>query len=343
MKFVDEISIRVEAGDGGDGCVSFRREKFIPRGGPDGGDGGDGGSVYMLVDEGLNTLVDFRHKKILRAQPGQRGRSKGAHGQSGNDLVLKVPLGTSVSDMDTGELIGDMVLKDMPLLVAKGGRHGLGNIHFKSSTNRSPMRSIAGGAGERRSLLLEMMLLADVGLLGLPNAGKSALIRSVSRARPKIANYPFTTLYPHLGVVNISIDKNFIMADIPGLIIGASEGIGLGGRFLKHLSRTHLLLHLVDIGSTDNTDNIIKDIAAIERELCAFGHGLDIRPRWLVLNKIDQVEFDLVDQLSRQLREKKSAGRPVFTISALTGDGCDHLIKAICDWLDGHRSEHDRR
>ena len=334
MKFVDEASIKVEAGDGGDGCLSFRREKFVPRGGPDGGDGGDGGSVYLTVDEGLNTLIDFRHKRLFRAGKGQNGMGRECHGKGGDDLTIKVPLGTLVKDADTDEIIGDMISADKPLLVAKGGWHGLGNIRFKSSTNRTPRQTTEGTLGEKRTLFLEMQVLADVGLLGLPNAGKSTFIRSVSQAKPKVADYPFTTLYPNLGVVKIAAGQSFVIADIPGLIEGAAEGAGLGIQFLKHLSRTHLLLHIVDIGVEGDVDKSAKDIQIIEQELSSFGNGLEDRPRWIVLNKTDLMTDEDVKEFSGGLKEKLATDMPMFPISAVTGAGCDALAQAIYLWVE---------
>ena len=334
MKFVDEASIKVEAGDGGNGCQSFRREKFVPRGGPDGGDGGDGGSVYLVVDEGLNTLIDFRHKRLFRAGKGQKGMGRECHGKYGDDLTIKVPLGTLVKDAETDELIGDMVSANKPLLVAKGGWHGLGNIRFKSSTNRTPRQTTEGTQGEKRTLLLEMQVLADVGLLGLPNAGKSTFIRAVSHAKPKVADYPFTTLYPNLGVVKIAAGQSFVIADIPGLIEGAAEGAGLGIQFLKHLSRTHLLLHIVDIGFVSDMDKVINDIQVIERELGTFGRGLENRPRWMVLNKIDLMPREEAEAFSDKLKKKLETNMPVFSISAATGSGCDALAQAIYRWIE---------
>lgn len=334
MKFVDEALIKVEAGDGGDGCLSFRREKFVPRGGPDGGDGGDGGSVYLIVDEGLNTLIDFRHKRLFRAGKGQKGMGRECHGKGGDDLTIKVPLGTLVKDADTGEIIGDMISADKPLLVAKGGWHGLGNIRFKSSTNRTPRQTTEGTLGEKRTLFLEMKVLADVGLLGLPNAGKSTFIRAVSQAKPKVADYPFTTLYPNLGVVKIAAGQSFVIADIPGLIEGAAEGAGLGIQFLKHLSRTHLLLHIVDIGVEGDVDKSAKDIRIIERELSSFGNGLENRPRWIVLNKTDLMSDEDVEKFSGRLKKKLVTDMPMFPISAVTGAGCDKLVQAIYLWVE---------
>ncbi len=339
MKFVDEASIKVEAGDGGNGALSFRREKFVPRGGSDGGDGGDGGSVYLVVDEGLNTLIDFRHKRLFRAEHGKKGMGKECHGKGGDDLTIKVPLGTLVKDADTDEIIGDMISANKPLLVAKGGWHGLGNIRFKSSVNRTPRQTTEGTLGEKRALLLEMQVLADVGLLGLPNAGKSTFIRSVSHAKPKVADYPFTTLHPNLGVVDIAAGQSFVIADIPGLIEGAADGVGLGIQFLKHLSRTHLLLHIVDIGLDADVNKTINDMQVIERELGLFGQGIEGRPRWLVLNKIDLMSADDVVAFSSSLKKKLTTELPIFTISAATSSGCDALVQAIYLWIQEKRAD----
>lgn len=343
MKFVDEASIKIEAGDGGDGCLSFRREKFVPRGGPDGGDGGDGGSIYLIVDEGLNTLIDFRHKRLFRADHGKKGMSKECHGKYGDDLTIKVPLGTLVKDADTDEIIGDMVATSQPLLVAKGGWHGLGNIRFKSSTNRTPRQTSEGMRGEKRTLFLEMQVLADVGLLGLPNAGKSSFIRSVSHAKPKVADYPFTTLHPNLGVVKIAAGSSFVIADIPGLIAGAAEGTGLGIQFLKHLSRTQLLLHIVDIGTEADVDKAIADIRVIEQELLAFSGGLEDRPRWLILNKTDLISVEEVNTFSNSLMKKLSTKMPVFKISAATGTACDDLVQAVYLWIEKQKPKKENK
>ena len=331
MKFIDEASIEVRAGDGGDGCVSFRREKYIPHGGPDGGDGGDGGSVILEADSGVNTLVDFRHNRKFIAARGENGRGRNCTGRSGDDLVVKVPVGTVVHEADTGELIGDLVRDGQRLVVARGGFHGLGNTRFKSSTNRTPRQSKPGTPGEVRRLRLELKLLADVGLLGLPNAGKSTLIRAVSAARPKVADYPFTTLHPNLGVVRASAHRSFVMADVPGLITGAADGAGLGVQFLKHLSRTRLLLHLVDLGPPGDP---VADVAAIVTELERFSHDLAVRERWLVLNKIDLLPEA---ERARRCREVVAALRwqgPVFGISALSGDGTGTLVQAVMDFIE---------
>ena len=340
MKFVDEATIRVEAGKGGDGCLSFRREKYIPRGGPDGGDGGDGGSVYLVVDEGLNTLVDFRHARLYRAKNGHSGSGRDRAGKSAEDIRIRVPLGTLVYDDDTDELIGDLVGKDDVVLVARGGEHGLGNARFKSSVNRAPRKITKGGQGEGRNLRLELQVLADVGLLGLPNAGKSTFIRQVSAARPKVAAYPFTTLYPQLGVVRLGVSRDVVIADIPGLIEGAAAGAGLGALFLRHLSRTHLLLHLVDIGLQKDPLEFITAIRGIEAEIAAWDSELMDKPRWLVLNKIDIVAADMVAEIQSAVTTKMNWQQPVFCISAATGQGCDVLIKAIFQWFS-KRDEKD--
>ena len=329
MKFVDEATIRVEAGKGGDGCLSFRREKYIPRGGPDGGDGGNGGSIYLVVDEGLNTLVDFRHARLYRAKHGQPGSGRDQVGKSAEDVRIRVPLGTLVYDDDTDELIGDLVGGNEVLLVARGGEHGLGNARFKSSVNRAPRKTTKGGEGESRNLRLELQVLADVGLLGLPNAGKSTFVRQVSAARPRVAAYPFTTLYPHLGVVRLGASRDIVIADIPGLVKGAADGAGLGAQFLRHLSRTRLLLHLVDIGLQQQSQEIIAAIRGIEAELAAWDNELAVKPRWLVLNKIDIVTAENVAGIRDEIKREMNLQQPVFCISAVTGEGCDRLIRAI--------------
>lgn len=333
MKFVDEATIRVEAGKGGNGCLSFRREKFIPRGGPDGGDGGDGGSVYLVVDEGLNTLVDFRHARLFRAENGEPGKGKERSGRKGRDLMIKVPLGTLVYDDDIDELIGDMNVAGEKLLVVKGGFHGLGNTRFKSSTNRAPRKTTKGTPGEERNLRLELQVLADVGLVGQPNAGKSTLIRQVSGARPKVADYPFTTLYPHLGVVNLGDGQSFVIADIPGLISGAAAGAGLGTDFLKHLSRTNLLLHVVDIGGSGSSGELVEQVRVIEEEIRMYEEALFQRERWLVLNKIDLINED--EQILRRntLINTLEWLPPVYMISAVTGAGCKGLMQDIQAWI----------
>ena len=334
MKFVDEATIRVEAGAGGNGCLSFRREKFVPRGGPDGGDGGDGGSVYLKADEGLNTLVDFRHLRRFRGERGEDGRGRQCYGKKGADVTIRVPVGTLVYDTETEELMGDLAEHDQVLLVAKGGAHGLGNTHFKSSTNRAPRQTTPGTPGEERNLRLELQVLADVGLLGLPNAGKSTFIRAVSGARPKVADYPFTTLYPQLGVVRVEAYRSFVVADIPGLIEGAAEGAGLGTRFLKHLSRTRLLLHLVDAVPVDENTDPVADARTIVRELERHSRELAERERWLVLNKLDLLPAEERDLRCQSIAEALAWTGPVFGISALTGEGCRNLTFSVMEYLD---------
>ncbi len=334
MKFVDEVIIRVEAGDGGDGCVSFRREKYIPFGGPDGGDGGDGGSIYLRADAELNTLADYRFTRRFRAERGQNGRGANCTGRSGADLTVVVPVGTMAYDADTGELIGDLIEPDQRLLVARGGFHGLGNTRYKSSTNRAPRQFKPGTPGEARELRLELKVIADVGLLGMPNAGKSTLIRAVSAARPKVADYPFTTLHPNLGVVRVGPLKSFVMADIPGLIEGAAEGAGLGIQFLRHLSRTRLLLHLVDVSPYSDSGDPVRDARVILKELKRYSPELAARERWLVLNKLDLVPEEerkaLVSKIRRSLRWRG----PWFAISALSGEGADVLTRAVMERLE---------
>jgi len=341
MKFVDEARILVEAGNGGDGVASFRREKFVPFGGPDGGDGGRGGSVFLVANSGLNTLADFRFTTTYRAEHGQRGAGSQSTGRSGADLHIQVPLGTAVHDADTGELIGDLTRHGDTLLVARGGRGGLGNVHFKSSTNRAPRRFIPGSAGEHRELALELQVLADVGLLGLPNAGKSTLLRAVSEARPKVADYPFTTLHPHLGVVRVGPERSFVMADIPGLIEGAAEGAGLGIRFLKHLSRTRILLHLVDIAPLDPEAEPVKAVKALAAELEKFSPELAERERWLVLNKIDLLPPEEREAQAQAIAQGLRWTGPVFSVSAATGLGCKELSARLMERLEALRTEAD--
>ena len=339
MKFVDEADIRVEAGRGGDGCVSFRREKFIPRGGPDGGDGGDGGSVWLRVDEALNTLVEFRVRRRFRAGNGGGGAGRNMTGASADDLNIAVPKGTEVRDVDTGELLGDLTDASGTLLVARGGRGGRGNTRFKSSTNRAPRQSTPGEPGEQRHLVLALKLLADVGLLGVPNAGKSTLTRALSAARPKVAAYPFTTLHPHLGVVRVDTDQSFVVADIPGLIAGAADGAGLGIQFLRHLERTRLLLHLVDAGAGGSADGsvpagAIEDFRSIEAELDRYSEQLARQPRWLVVNKLDLVPADERDRIVAGLGEALDWSGPLYGISAATGDGVPELARAAMRYLN---------
>ena len=333
MKFVDEATIDVKAGDGGNGCVSFRREKYIPFGGPDGGDGGDGGSVYLIADASLNTLADFRFQRRFEARRGENGRGRNCTGKHGEDRVVRVPVGTLVYQEETEELMGDLVEDGQRLMVARGGFHGLGNVRYKSSTNRAPRQSKPGSPGEHRRLRLELKLLADVGLLGKPNAGKSTLIRAISAARPKVADYPFTTLYPSLGVVRVEPHRSFVVADIPGLIEGAAQGAGLGVQFLKHLSRTGLLLHVVDAAPVEASDPV-QDVRAIVGELDQFSTELGSRARWLVLNKVDLLtEHERAASLRDIVQRLRWTG-PVFLISALSGEGTNELVFAIMEYLE---------
>lgn len=333
MKFVDEATINVFAGKGGNGCCSFRREKFIPLGGPNGGDGGDGGSVFLIADPHLNTLIDFRYQRHFQAKSGQDGMGSDCTGKGGEDLLIKVPVGTTVYDADTEELLGDLMQLDQPLKVAQGGFHGLGNARFKSSTNRAPRQTTKGSAGEMRQLRLELKLLADVGLLGMPNAGKSTFIRAISAARPKVADYPFTTLHPNLGVVRTAPHRSFVVADIPGLIPGAAQGAGLGVRFLKHLQRTKVLLHLIDIAPLDESDPVTV-AKQIVKELQQFDADLAAKPRWLVLNKIDLIPSEKIDSLCKDIVKRMKWKGPVFEVSALTKQGTKELCLQLQDFLD---------
>lgn len=336
MKFVDEAEITVEAGKGGNGCMSFRREKFIPKGGPDGGDGGDGGSVYLVGDSALNTLVDFRFQRRYIAQAGKGGMGANCTGRAGEDLIVKVPIGTSVVDKNTEELIADIAEEGQKVLVAKGGFHGLGNTRFKSSTNRAPTKHTKGTDGEVRTLQLQLKVLADVGLLGMPNAGKSTLLRAVSAARPKVADYPFTTLVPGLGVVRIELERSFVMADIPGVIEGASVGAGLGFRFLKHLSRTRLLLHLVDAAPLDDSDPVAQAKAILD-ELASFSTTLAEKERWLVLNKTDLIDADDLKVLRKRFVDELGWDIPVYEIAAISGEGCQQMCHDIMRSVESHR------
>jgi GTPase len=333
MKLVDEAEITVIAGSGGNGCVGFRREKFIPMGGPDGGDGGDGGSVWLVADENLNTLVDFRHEKNFRAQRGENGMGRQMYGKGGDDRVIVVPVGTVVHNVDTDEVIGDLTRHGDRLLVAQGGKGGLGNMHFKSSTNRTPRQSTPGTPGEERTLRLELKLLADVGLLGFPNAGKSTLIRAVSAATPKVADYPFTTLYPNLGVVSVEPARSFVIADIPGLIEGAADGAGLGALFLRHIQRTRLLLHLVEIEPLDGSD-AVGQIRTIERELEKFDAGLLDKPRWLLLNKADLIPAEDARELGERIVAELGWTAPWFIVSGLAHEGTREVMLKVQAYLD---------
>lgn len=326
MKFVDEVMIEVSSGKGGDGCASFRREKFIPFGGPDGGDGGRGGHVYALADNNMNTLVDYRYARKHAARNGENGRGADQYGKSGEDLVLRMPVGTIITDLDTGETIADLSEHGEKIMLAEGGQGGLGNLHFKSSTNRAPKQKTPGGESIQRRLQLELKVLADIGLLGMPNAGKSTLIAAVSNARPKIADYPFTTLYPNLGVVRIGDGQSMVVADIPGLIAGAAEGLGLGHQFLRHLQRTRLLLHVVDMAPFDETDPA-EQVQEILEELCKYDQELYEKPRWLVLNKLDMVpQEERAERVSTLLERIGYTGK-VYQISALTKEGCKELMR----------------
>ncbi|KWS76111.1 GTPase Obg [Pseudomonas savastanoi pv. fraxini] len=333
MKFVDEVSIRVKAGDGGNGCMSFRREKFIENGGPNGGDGGDGGSIFMVADVNLNTLVDYRYTRHFDAERGSNGGSADCTGRKGEELVLRVPVGTTIIDATTQEIIGDLTKDGQRLMVAQGGWHGLGNTRFKSSTNRAPRQNTPGKPGDQRDLKLELKVLADVGLLGLPNAGKSTFIRSVSAAKPKVADYPFTTLVPNLGVVSVDRWKSFVVADIPGLIEGASDGAGLGIRFLKHLARTRLLLHLVDMAPLDESS--APDAAeVIVNELEKFSPSLAERDRWLVLNKCDQILEEEQEARKQEIVDRLEWTGPVYVISAIAKEGTEQLTRDIMRYLE---------
>ncbi|MGB0721832.1 MAG: Obg family GTPase CgtA [Gammaproteobacteria bacterium] len=334
MKFVDEATIRVAAGDGGNGCVSFRREKYIPKGGPDGGDGGDGGSVILVADSGLNTLADFRHQRRFAAERGENGMGRNCTGKGGGDLIVPVPVGTIVRDLDTGEQLGEVLAAGDELKVAQGGYHGLGNTRFKSSVNRTPRQSTNGTPGERRQLHLELKLLADVGLLGMPNAGKSTLVSTVSSARPKIADYPFTTLHPNLGVVRVGRNRSFVMADIPGVIEGAAEGAGLGLRFLKHLMRTRLLLHLVDLAPADERIDPASEVRSIEQELSKFGEDLAQRDRWLVFTKSDLLGEEEAASRAADVVASLGFEGAVYTLSSLSRDGVDTLMNDVMVYLE---------
>jgi len=336
-KFIDEARIVVHAGKGGDGAVSFRREKYVPRGGPDGGDGGRGGSLYAVADRNLNTLIDYRYSRIHRARDGQGGHGKQCSGRSADDVHLRMPVGTMITDRSTGEIVGDLAADGETALLARGGRGGLGNVNFKSSVNRAPRRATPGAAGESRELDLELKVLADVGLLGLPNAGKSTFIRAVSSARPRVADYPFTTLHPNLGVVRVDVSRSFVIADIPGLVAGAAEGAGLGHRFLRHLTRTRLLLHIVDIAPFDPNADPARDARAIVAELRKYDERLYRKPRWLVLNKADLLPLAEREPAARELVRRLRWRSPWFVVSGLTGEGCRELCRAVMGYLEGKR------
>jgi GTP-binding protein len=329
MKFVDEATIDVVAGDGGNGCMSFRREKFLPFGGPNGGDGGRGGSVYAVGDRNLNTLIDFRYARRHEAKRGENGRGSDQYGAAADDIVLRMPIGTVITDLETNELVAELLVPDEKVLIVKGGDGGFGNLHFKTSTNRAPRQKTPGWPGGQKKLKLELKVLADVGLLGMPNAGKSSLITAISNARPKIADYPFTTLHPNLGVVRVGPEQSFVVADIPGLIEGASDGAGLGHLFLRHLQRTHLLLHLVDFAPFDESIDPVAQAKGIVAELKKYDQALFDKPRWLVLNKLDMVPADERERRVKDFVKRLKWKGPVFQISALTHEGCDALVRAV--------------
>lgn len=341
MKFVDEARIEVAGGKGGNGVASFRREKFIPKGGPDGGDGGRGGNVYAVADCNINTLIDYRYARKHFAKNGENGRGSDCYGAGGTDIELKMPVGTLVTDSDTGELVADLTTHGERYLIARGGKGGLGNLHFKSSVNRAPRQCTPGEPGEHRNLSLELKVLADVGLLGMPNAGKSTFISAVSNARPKIADYPFTTLHPQLGVVRVGPEQSFVVADIPGLIEGASEGAGLGHLFLRHLSRTKILLHIIDMAPFDPEVDPVQEAKALAEELRKYDEDLYEKPRWYVLNKLDLLEDDVRAERVQELKDGLGLGEDdrVFVISAATREGCEDLIKAIAETIDQQRRD----
>jgi GTP-binding protein len=333
MKFVDEATIEVAAGDGGNGCASFRHEKYKEFSGPDGGDGGRGGHVYAVADPSLNTLVDFRYTRRFEAERGEHGKGSDMFGVKGDDIVLKMPVGTIISDAETGEVLHELLQPGEQITIAKGGDGGFGNMHYKSSTNRAPRQKTPGWSGERKSLKLELKVLADVGLLGMPNAGKSTLISAISNARPKIADYPFTTLYPNLGVVRVGPEKSFVVADVPGLIEGASEGAGLGHQFLRHLQRTRVLLHLVDVAPFDEGVDPVQQVKAIAAELKKYDPELYAKPRWLVLNKLDMVPADERETRVKDIVKRLKYKGPVLEISALTREGCERLVQTVYQYL----------
>lgn len=338
MKFIDEAKIYVKAGDGGNGVASFRREKYIPMGGPDGGDGGRGGHIYAVADRNINTLVDYRYSRKFLAKRGENGRGSDCYGATGDDIVLRVPVGTVIADLNTGEVMADLSQDGMRVMIARGGKGGLGNIHFKSSINRAPRKCTQGEPGEEFELKMELRVLADVGLLGLPNAGKSTFIRAVSAAKPKVADYPFTTMHPNLGVVRVDDNRSFVIADVPGLIEGAADGAGLGIRFLKHLQRTRILLHLVDLAPFDPEADPVHDAVAIVKELEKHDPALVAKPRWLILNKLDLIpeeeQQERVDAFLSAYREMSGFEGPNFAIAAISGEGCKEITYAIQDALE---------
>ncbi len=338
MKFIDEANIYVKAGNGGNGIVSFRREKYIPLGGPDGGDGGDGGSIYVIGTTDLNTLSDFRHTRRFVGQRGAHGQGKNCTGAKGEDVVIELPLGTTITTLEQGELLADVADCEEPILIARGGFHGLGNTRYKSSTNRAPRQCSKGSAGEQFDLKLELKLIADVGLLGMPNAGKSTFIRSVSAARPKVADYPFTTLHPNLGVVSVGTHRSFVIADIPGLIEGAADGVGLGIQFLKHLQRTRLLLHIIDVLPEDSADSPVESAQKILKELQRYDESLYQKPRWLVLNKTDLLAEEEVQVICAEITRGLEWNGPVYSISAINGDGVEALCRDIMLLLETDES-----
>lgn len=338
MKFFDEARIEVIAGDGGNGSAHFRRAKFVPMGGPDGGDGGRGGSIVGVADVNLNTLIDYRYTRIFRAKHGEPGRGADCNGRGADDVILRFPVGTVIRDADTGEQIADLAEDGQQVVLAKGGKGGLGNLNFKSSVNRAPKQFTPGLPGERRNLVMELRVLADVGLAGMPNAGKSTFVRAVSAARPKVADYPFTTLNPSLGVVRVDMNRSFVIADIPGLIEGAAEGAGLGHQFLRHLQRTRLILHLVDLAPFDEGIDTVKEVRAIANELKKYDPGLYKKPRWLVFNKADLLSAEEADRRAREVVRRLRWARPWFVVSAVTSLGTRELSFSIMDFLDGQRS-----
>ena len=337
MKFFDEARIEVIAGKGGDGSASFRREKFVPMGGPDGGDGGRGGSIWAVADANINTLIDYRYTRIFRAQSGENGRGRDQNGKGADDIVLRMPVGTIIRDSDSGDVIADLAKDGDRMLLAKGGNGGRGNLNFKSSVNRAPKQFTRGLPGEAKNLEMELRVIADVGLLGMPNAGKSTFIRAVSAARPKVANYPFTTLHPNLGVVRVTESRSFVVADIPGLIEGAAEGAGLGHQFLRHLQRTHLLLHLVDIAPFDEGADPAKEVRALAAELKKYDPGLAKKPRWLVFNKADLLDPAEAKRRTQALVKKLKWTKPWFLIAGINGEGCRELTYRVMDFLEEER------